>query len=185
MEDVEAEIRRKAAAVAVFVRMGLRAGLQGVPGGAQGAKGSLWCPAGREKTGKKRENLSRAGHGRRKREVMPRRQRKNREEERKSGSGGAWGAKGSLWCPAAKEKAGKKRENPSRAGHGRRKRAVVPRRQRKNREEERKSEPGGAWEKKKSCGAPPSKKKQGRREEIRAGRGIGSKKKLSYPACHQ
>ena len=31
---MEAEIRRKAAAVAVFVRMGLRAGLQGVPGGA-------------------------------------------------------------------------------------------------------------------------------------------------------
>ena len=116
--------------VAVFVRMGLRAGLQGVPGGAQGAKGSLWCPAGREKTGKKRENLSRAGHRRRKR-------------------------------------------------------AMVPRRQRKNREEERKSEAGGAQEKKKSCGPPPSKKKHGRREKIRGGRGTGSKKKLSYPACHQ
>ena len=49
-----------------------------------------------------------------------------------------------LWCPAVKEKTGKKRENPGQAGHGRRKRAVVPRRQRKNREEERKSEPGGA-----------------------------------------
>ena len=130
MEDVEAEIRRKAAAVAVFVRMGLQAGLQGVPGGAQGAKGSLWCPAGREKTGKKRENPGQAGHGRRKREVMPRRQRKSREEERKSGS-------------------------------------------------------GGAWEKKKSCGAPPSKKKQGRREKIRVRRGMRSKKKPSYPACHQ
>ena len=116
--------------VAVFVRMGLRAGLQGVPGGAQGAKGSLWCPAGREKTGKKRENLSRAGHRRRKR-------------------------------------------------------ALVPRRQRKSREEERKSEAGGAWEKKKSCGAPPSKKKQGRREKIRVRRGMRSKKKPSYPACHQ
>ena len=63
MEDVEAEIRRKAAAVAVFVRMGLQAGLQGVPGGAWGAKGSLRCPAGREKTGKKREKLFWAGHG--------------------------------------------------------------------------------------------------------------------------
>ena len=91
---MEAEIRRKAAAVAVFVRMGLRAGLQGVPGGAQGAKGSLWCPAVREKTGKKRENLSRAGHG----------------------------------------------------------------------------------EQKEACGAPPSEKKQGRREKIRAGRGMGEEK---------
>ena len=45
--------------------------------------------------------------------------------------------------------------------------------------------PGGAWEKKKSCGAPPAEKKQGGREKIRAGRGTGSKKKLSYPACHQ
>ena len=117
--------------------------------------------------------------------MVPRRQRKSREEERKSELGGAQGAKGSLWCPAGREKTGKKRENLSRAGHGRRKRAMVPRRQRKSREEERKSEPGGAQEKKKSFGAPPSKKKQGRREEIRAGRGIGSKKKLSYPACHQ
>ena len=182
---MEAEIRRKAAAVAVFVRMGLRAGLQGVPGGAQGAKGSLWCPAGREKTGKKRENLSRAGHRRRKRALVPRRQKKNREEERKSEAGGAQGAKGSLWCPAVKEKAGKKRGNPSWAGHRRRKRAVMPRCQRKNREEERKSEAGGAQEKKKSCGAPSAEKKQGRREKIRAGRGMESKKKLSYPACHQ
>lgn len=89
--------------VAVFVRMGLQVGLQGVPGGAWGAKGSLWCPAGREKTGKKRGNPSRAGHG----------------------------------------------------------------------------------EQKEACGAPPPKKKQGRREKIRAGRGTGSKKRLSYPACHQ
>ena len=124
---MEAEIRRKAAAVAVFVRMGLRAGLQGVPGGAQGAKGSLGCPAGREKTGKKRENPRRAGHGRRKRAVVPRRQRKNREEERKSEAGGAWGSKGSLWCPAAKEKAGKKRENPGQAGHEEQKEALIPR----------------------------------------------------------
>ena len=90
-----------------------------------------------------------------------------------------------LWCPAVKEKTGKKRENPGQAGHGRRKRAVVPRRQRKSREEERKSELGGAQEKKKSCGAPPSKKKQGRREKIRVRRGMRSKKKPSYPACHQ
>ena len=69
---MEAEIRRKAAAVAVFVRMGLRAGLQGVPGGAQGAKGSLWCPAGREKTGKKRENPRRAGHREQKEALIPR-----------------------------------------------------------------------------------------------------------------
>ena len=86
---MEAEISRKAAAVAVFVRMGLRAGLQGVPGGAWRAKRSLWCPAVREKAGKKREKLFWAGHGRRKRAVVPRRQRKNREEERKSEPGGA------------------------------------------------------------------------------------------------
>ncbi len=61
-----------------------------------------------------------------------------------------------LWCPAAKEKTGKKRENPRRAGHGRRKRAVVPRRQRKNREEERKSEPGGAWGAKRNSHTPPA-----------------------------
>ena len=36
--------------------------------------------------------------------------------------------------------------------------------------------PGGAWEKKKSYGAPPAEKKQGRREEIRAGRGMGEEK---------
>ena len=74
-----------------------------------------------------------------KKPVVPRRQRKNREEERKSEAGGAWGAKGSLWCPAGREKAGKKRENPSRAGHG---------------------------DQKEACGAPPPKKKQGRREKI-------------------
>ena len=151
---MEAEIRRKAAAVAVFVRMGLQAGRPGVPGGAWGAKGSLWCPAGREKTGKKRENPSRAGHGEqkeacgapppkkkqgrrekirggrgmesKKKPVVPRRQRKNREEERKSEPGGAQGAKRSLWCPAAKEKTGKKRENPSRAGHGSKKKLSYP-----------------------------------------------------------
>ena len=41
--------------------------------------------------------------------------------------GGAWGAKGSLWCPAAKEKAGKKRGNPRRAGHREQKEALIPR----------------------------------------------------------
>ena len=97
------------------------------PGGAQGAKGSLWCPAAKEKTGKKRENPSRAGHGRRKKALVPRRQRKNREEERKVVPGGAWGAKGSLWCPAGREKTGKKRENLSRAGHREQKEALIPR----------------------------------------------------------
>ena len=91
-----------------------------------------------------------------KKPVVPRRQRKNREEERKSEAGGAWRSKGSLWCPAVKEKAGKKRENPRRAGHGIRKRAVVPRRQRKSREEERKSEPGGAQGAKRSSHTPPA-----------------------------
>ena len=59
--------------------------------------------------------------------VVPRRQRKNREEERKVVLGGAWRAKRSLWCPAVKEKAGKKRENPSRAGHREQKEALIPR----------------------------------------------------------
>ena len=61
-----------------------------------------------------------------------------------------------LWCPAVREKAGKKREKLFWAGHGRRKRAVVPRRQRKNREEERKSEPGGAQGAKRSSHTPPA-----------------------------
>ena len=61
-----------------------------------------------------------------------------------------------LWCPAVKEKAGKKRENPSRAGHRRRKKAMRPRRQRKSREEERKSEPGGAQGAKRSSHTPPA-----------------------------
>ena len=63
-----------------------------------------------------------------------------------------------LWCPAAREKTGKKRGNPRRAGHG---------------------------DQKEACGAPPPKKKQGRREKIRVRRGMRSKKKPSYPACHQ
>ena len=85
--------------VAVFVKMGLQVGLQGVPGGA-------------------------------------------------------WRAKRSLWCPAVKEKAGKKREKLFWAGHG---------------------------EQKEAFGAPPPKKKQGRREEIRGGRGMESKKKPVVP----
>lgn len=124
---MEAEIRRKAAAVAVFVRMGLRA-------------------------------------------------------ER---PGGAWEKKKSCGAPPAEKKQGRREKIRAGRGTGSKRKPLVPRRQRKSREEERKSEPGGAWEQKEACGAPPSKKKQGRREKIRAGRGTGSKKKLSYPACHQ
>ena len=183
------------------------------PGGAWGAKGSLWCPAAKEKTGKKRGNPSRAGHGRRKRAVVPRRQRKSREEERKSEPGGAWRSKGSLWCPAAREKAGKKRENLSRAGHGEQKEAfgAPPAEKKQGRREEIRGGRGtgeekelwcpaakektgkkreklfwaGHGEQKEAFGAPPPEKKQGRREEIRGGRGMESKKKLSYPACYQ
>ena len=95
------------------------------------------------------------GTGSKRKPVVPRRQRKNREEERKSEPGGAWRSKGSLWCPAAKEKAGKKRENPRRAGHR---------------------------EQKEACGAPPAEKKQGRREKSCSGRGMGEKKELWCPA---
>ena len=45
--------------------------------------------------------------------------------------------------------------------------------------------PGRGTGEKKSSGAPPPKKKQGRREKSCSGRGMESKKKLSYPACHQ
>ena len=89
-----------------------------------------------------------------KKPMVPRRQRKNREEERKSEAGGAWEKKKSSgappaekkqegrekilpgrgtgeekeqWCPAVKEKAGKKRENPSRAGHREQNEALIPR----------------------------------------------------------
>ena len=64
---------------------------------------------------------------------------------------------------------------------GSKKKPLMPRRQRKSREEERKSGPGGAQEEKKSCDAPPPEKKQGRREKIRPGRGMGSKKKPLMP----
>ena len=67
------------------------------------------------------------GMGSKRKPSVPRRQRKNREEERKSEPGGAQGVKGSRWCPAAKEKTGKKRKNPSRAGHGEQKEALIPR----------------------------------------------------------
>ena len=140
--------------VAVFVRMGLQAER---PGG-MGEEKELWCPAAREKTGKKREKLFWAGHG-----------------EQKE----AFGA------PPPKKKQGRREEIRGGRGMGSKRKPLVPRRQRKNREEERKSKAGGAQEKKKSFGAPPPKKKQGRREKIRAGRGMESKKKLSYPACHQ
>ena len=86
--------------VAVFVRMGAAGRVAGRPGRGTGSK---------------------------RKPVVPRRQRKNREEERKSEAGGAQGAKGSLWCPAAKEKTGKKRENPRRAGHREQKEALIPR----------------------------------------------------------
>ena len=151
--------------VAVFVRMGLQAGLQGVPGGAWRAKRSLWCPAVKEKAGKKRENPRRAGHGEQK-EVCgapPAEKKQGRREEIRGGRG--MGEEKELWCPAAKEKAGKKRENLSRAGHRRRKRAMVPRRQRKNREEERKSEPSGAWRAKGSLWCPAVKEKAGKKRE--------------------
>ena len=123
-----------------------------------GEEKEQWCPAAKEKTGKKRENLSRAGH---------------REQKEDFGA------------PPAEKKQGRREEIRAGRGIESKKKPLVPRRQRKNREEERKSEAGGAQEKKKSFGAPPPKKKQVRREKIRAGRGTGSKKKLSYPACHQ
>ena len=110
-----------------FCENGAAGRVAGRPGRGMGEEKELWCPAGREKTGKKRENPGQAGHGRRKRAVMPRRQRKSREEERKVVLGGAWRAKRSLWCPAVKEKTGKKRENPGQAGHEEQKEALIPR----------------------------------------------------------
>ena len=109
--------------VAVFVKMGLRAGLQGVPGGAQGAKGSLWCPAGREKTGKKRENPRRAGHGEQKEAfgAPPPKKKQGRREEIRGGRG--MRRKKEQWCPAGREKTGKKREKLFWAGHRRAKRS--------------------------------------------------------------
>ena len=85
--------------VAVFVRMGLQVGLQGVPGGAQEKKKSFGAPPAEKKQGR-REKI-RGGRG--------------------------MGEEKELWCPAAKEKAGKKRGNPSRAGHGEQKEALIPR----------------------------------------------------------
>ena len=94
------------------------------------------------------------GTGSKRKPLVPRRQRKNREEERKSEAGGAWEKKKScgappsekkqgrrekscsgrgmgeekeLWCPAVKEKTGKKRENPGQAGHEEQKEAFIPR----------------------------------------------------------
>ena len=96
---MEAEIRRKAAAVAVFVRMGLRAGLQGVPGGAWEKKKSCGAPPSEKKQGRREKSCSGRGMG----------------EEKE------------LWCPAVKEKTGKKRENPGQAGHEEQKEALIPR----------------------------------------------------------
>ena len=155
--------------------------MQGVPGGAQEKKKSSGAPPPEKKQGRREKNRPGRGMGIKKKPVVPRLQRKSREEERKSVPGGAWGSKRSLWCPAVREKAGKKRGNPSRAGHRRRKRAVVPRRQRKSREEEGKSVPGGAWGAKEACDAPPSEKKQGRRGKIRPGRGMEEQKEALIP----
>ena len=69
-------------------------------------------------------------------------------------AGRGMGEEKELWCPAGREKAGKKRENPGQAGHG---------------------------EQKEACGAPPPKKKQGRREKSCSGRGMESKKKPVVP----
>ena len=91
--------------------MGLQVGLQGVPGGAWEKKKSFGAPPPEKKQG--------------------------RREEIRGGRG--MGEEKELWCPAVKEKAGKKRGNPSRAGHR---------------------------EQKEACGAPPAEKKQGRREKI-------------------
>ena len=98
---MEAEIRRKAAAVAVFVRMGLRAGLQGVPGGAQEKKKSFGAPSPEKKQGRREKIRVRRGMGSKRKPVVPRRQRKNREEERKVVLGGAWRAKRSPHTPPA------------------------------------------------------------------------------------
>ena len=82
--------------VAVFVKMGLRAGLQGVPGGAQEKKKSCGAPPPKKK--QERRKKIRAGRGMeiKRKPVVPRRQRKSREEERKSEPGGAQGAKKAL-----------------------------------------------------------------------------------------
>ena len=127
-------------------------------GRGMGEEKELWCPAAKEKIGKKRENPSRAGHGDQKEAcgAPPPKKKQGRRGEIQGGRG--MGEEKELWCPAVKEKTGKKRGNPRRAGHG---------------------------EQKEAFGAPPPEKKQGRREEIQGGRGTGSKKKLSYPACHQ
>lgn len=113
--------------VAVFVRMGLQAERPGVPGGALEKKKSCGAPPSKKKQGRREE--SRAGRGMeiKRKPLVPRRQRKNREEERKSEVGGAWRAKRSLWCPAVREKTGKKRGNPRRAGHGEQKETLIPR----------------------------------------------------------
>ena len=60
---MEAEIRRKAAAVAVFVRMGLRAGLQGVPGGAWEKKKGSGAPPSEKKQGRREKIRARRGMG--------------------------------------------------------------------------------------------------------------------------
>ena len=131
--------------------MGAAGRVAGRPGRGTGEEKEQWCPAAREKTGKKREKPSRAGHG-----------------DQKEACG----------APPSEKKQGRREEICPGRGMGIKKKPVVPRRQRKSREEERKSEPGGAQEEKKSCDAPPAEKKQGRRGKIRPGRGMGSKRSL-------
>ena len=110
--------------VAVFVRMGLQVER---PGGAWEKKKSCGAPPAEKKQGRREKIRVRRGMGSKRKPVVPRRQRKNREEERKVVLGGAWRAKRSLWCPAVKEKTGKKRENPGQAGHEEQKEALIPR----------------------------------------------------------
>ena len=101
----------------------------GRPGRGTGEEKELWCPAAREKTGKKRKNPRRAGHG-----------------EQKE----AFGA------PPSKKKQGRREKIRGGRGMEIKRKPLVPRRQRKNREEERKSEPGGAQGAKRSSHTPPA-----------------------------
>ena len=88
--------------------------------------------------------------------MMPRRQRKSREEERKSVPGGAWGAKEACDAPPSEKKQGRREKIWVGRGMEKQKKPVVPRRQRKNREEERKFVQGGAWGAKRSSHTPPA-----------------------------
>lgn len=84
--------------VAVFVRMGLRAER---PGGAWEKKKSFGAPPAEKKQGRREEIRGGRGMGIKRKPVVPRRQRKSREEERKSEADGAQGAKRSSHTPPA------------------------------------------------------------------------------------